>query len=100
MAPIGTIFRKYTCPVMGTFLRESSMVVKRAMSCVMRVAKSRCHVVRTMGKWNLAVSRIHLLKMMTDEERDIQVLQGQIYQPSCPLFHAMDLMVRIGTHAM
>lgn len=44
--PIGTMARRYTRPVMGTFFRESSMEVKRARSCVMMVAKTRCHVVR------------------------------------------------------
>ena len=41
----------------------------------MSVAKAKCQVVRTIGKWNLAVSRIHLLKMMTLELRVIHVLQ-------------------------
>ena len=49
MTPIGTIVRKYTRPVMGTFLRESRMVVKRASSWVIRVAKPKCQVVRAMG---------------------------------------------------
>lgn len=49
MTPMGTIVRKYTRPVMGTFFRESSTVVKRAMSCVMRVAKAKCQVVRMIG---------------------------------------------------
>jgi len=49
MTPIGTIVLKYTLPVIGTFFLESSVVVKRAMSCVMTVAKSRCHVVRKIG---------------------------------------------------
>jgi hypothetical protein len=44
--PIGTIARRYTRPVMGTFFRESSTVVKRAIPCVTAVAKIRCHVVR------------------------------------------------------
>jgi hypothetical protein len=34
---------------MGTFLRESRTVVKRARPWVIRVAKPRCHVVRTMA---------------------------------------------------
>jgi hypothetical protein len=49
MTPIGTIARKYTLPVMGTFLRESRTLVKRARPWVIRVAKPRCHVVRTMA---------------------------------------------------
>jgi len=60
---------------MGTFFLESSVVVNLAMICVMSVAKAKCQVVRTMGKWNLAVSRIHLLKMMTLELRVIHVLR-------------------------
>jgi hypothetical protein len=47
--PMGTIARRYTRPVMGTFFRESRMVVKRARIWVMIVAKTRCHVVRKMG---------------------------------------------------
>ena len=31
---------------MGTLCRESSVVVIRAISCVMMVAKTRCHVVK------------------------------------------------------
>lgn len=46
MRPIGTMALRYTLPVIGTFFLESSMVVKRAMSWVMSVAKPRCHVVR------------------------------------------------------
>lgn len=46
---MGTMVRRYTRPVMGTDLRESSSLVKRANSCVMRVAKARCHVVRKMA---------------------------------------------------
>lgn len=49
MTPMGTIARKYTLPVMGTFLRESRTLVKRARPWVIRVAKPRCHVVRTMA---------------------------------------------------
>jgi hypothetical protein len=48
--PMGTIARRYTRPVMGTFFRESRMVVKRARNWVMTVAKTKCHVVRKMGK--------------------------------------------------
>jgi hypothetical protein len=48
--PIGTMARRYTRPVMGTFFLESRMVVKRARNCVMTVAKTRCHVVRKIGK--------------------------------------------------
>jgi hypothetical protein len=44
--PMGTIARRYTRPVIGTFFRESRMVVKRARIWVMTVAKTRCHVVR------------------------------------------------------
>lgn len=58
---------------MGTFLRESNTVVKRARIWVMSVAKAKCQVVRTMGKRKPAVSRIHLLKMMMEEEREIHV---------------------------
>lgn len=47
--PIGTIARRYTLPVMGTFFLESRMVVKRARIWVMMVAKTKCHVVRKMG---------------------------------------------------
>ena len=48
--PMGTMARRYTRPVMGTFFLESRMVVKRARNCVMMVAKIKCHVVRKMGK--------------------------------------------------
>lgn len=71
--PIGTIARRYILPVIGTFFRESRTVVKRARICVMSVAKARCHVVSTIGKRKPAVSRIHLLKMMIEEEREIHV---------------------------
>jgi hypothetical protein len=71
--PMGKMARKYILPVMGTFFLESKTVVKRARSWVMRVAKAKCQVVRTMGKRKPAVSRIHLLKMMTPEESEIQV---------------------------
>jgi hypothetical protein len=47
--PMGTMARRYTRPVMGTFFLESRMVVKRARIWVMIVAKTRCHVVRKMG---------------------------------------------------
>jgi hypothetical protein len=47
--PMGTMARRYTRPVIGTFFRESSIVVKRASSWVMMVAKTRCHVVRVMA---------------------------------------------------
>lgn len=49
--PIGTIARRYIRPVIGTFLLESRVWVKRAMIWVMRVAKARCHVVRTIAIW-------------------------------------------------
>lgn len=39
----------------------------------MSVAKAKCHVVSTMGKRKPAVSRIHLLKMMIEDESVIQV---------------------------
>lgn len=71
--PIGTMARRYILPVMGTFLRESSTVVKRARIWVISVAKAKCHVVSTMGKRKPAVSRIHLLKMIMDDESEIQV---------------------------
>lgn len=47
--PIGTIALRYTFPVMATFFRPSRRVVVRAKSCVMIVAKIRCHAVRRMG---------------------------------------------------
>ena len=47
--PMGTMALRYTRPVMGTFFRESRMVVKRARSWVITVAKTRCHVVRKMA---------------------------------------------------
>jgi hypothetical protein len=47
--PMGTMARRYTRPVMGTFFRESRTVVKRARIWVMTVAKTKCHVVRKMG---------------------------------------------------
>jgi hypothetical protein len=49
MTPMGTMARRYTLPVIGTFLRESKTVVKRAKPWVIRVAKPKCHVVRTMA---------------------------------------------------
>src|ERR1700744_4258326 len=104
--PMGTMARRYTRPVIGTFFRESSIVVKRASSWVMTVAKTRCHVVREMAASvsmggarrrgrtkscrrqsinhnflrgdapNFFRSRIHLLNMMTDELRPIQTLRA------------------------
>jgi hypothetical protein len=78
---------------MGTFFLESRMVVKRARNWVMMVAKTRCHVVRKMGKSarvleralstgdvyvrNFAVSRIYLLKTMVLELSVIQVLRNR-----------------------
>jgi hypothetical protein len=47
--PMGTIARRYTRPVMGTFFLESRTEVQRARIWVMIVAKTRCHVVRKMG---------------------------------------------------
>jgi hypothetical protein len=47
--PMGTMARRYTRPVMGTFFLESRTVVKRARIWVMTVAKTKCHVVRKMG---------------------------------------------------
>ena len=46
-APIGTIARRYILPVILTVFRPSRSFVVRARSWVIRVAKSRCHVVRT-----------------------------------------------------
>lgn len=47
---MGTMARRYTRPVMGTFFLESRTVVKRARIWVMTVANTKCHVVRKMGK--------------------------------------------------
>jgi hypothetical protein len=47
--PMGTMARRYTRPVIGTFFLESSMVVNRAMNCVAPVAKTRCHVVNVIA---------------------------------------------------
>ena len=47
--PIGTMARRYTRPVMGTFFLESRMVVDRARNWVIMVAKTKCHVVRNMA---------------------------------------------------
>ncbi len=44
--PMGTMARRYTRPVIGTFFLESSMVVVRAIIWVISVANARCHVVR------------------------------------------------------
>jgi hypothetical protein len=102
---------------MGTFFRESSMVVKRASSWVQMVAKTRCHVVREMAATvsrrveaeetndklgalagsvsgrmdvpNFFRSRIHLLNMMTDELRAIQTLEGVSQIVSWQRTHAM-----------
>ena len=54
-APIGTMARRYTRPVILTFFRSSKIVVKRAISWVITVAKTRCHDVRMMG-YSFAVS--------------------------------------------
>jgi len=48
-APIGTIARRYTRPVILTFFRSSKIVVKRAIIWVIIVANTRCHDVRMMG---------------------------------------------------
>ncbi len=48
--PMGTMALRYTRPVMGTECLESSIFVVRAMICVIRVAKPRCHVVRKMAR--------------------------------------------------
>jgi hypothetical protein len=48
--PMGTIARRYTRPFMGIFLRDSSIVVQRAMICVIAVEKMRCHVVREIAR--------------------------------------------------
>jgi len=72
--PIGTIALRYTFTVIATFFRPSSRVVVRASSCVMMVAKVRCHAVRRTGYWNLNVDKIHLLKRITLELRDIQII--------------------------
>lgn len=72
--PMGTMVRKYTRPVIGTFFRESSIVVQRAMSCVINVANSMCHVVRKIGYSNFAVAMMYLLKRITLEDRVIHVL--------------------------
>ncbi len=47
--PIGTMARRYTLPVILTVFRPSKSVVVRAMTCVMTVAKIKCHAVRRMG---------------------------------------------------
>ena len=44
--PIGTIARRYTRPVIGTFFLESSNLVPRAINWVIKDAKPRCHDVR------------------------------------------------------
>jgi membrane-associated PAP2 superfamily phosphatase len=78
---------------MGTFFLESRIVVKRARNWVMTVAKTRCHVVRKMGKSavavsrcartgdvyvrNFAVSRMYLLKTMVLELSVIHVLRNR-----------------------
>lgn len=54
---MGTIALRYTRPVIGTFFLESSIVVDRAMICVMSVANARCHVVNTIAS---LIVRIHL----------------------------------------
>ena len=48
-APIGTMARRYTLPVIFTFFRSSKIVVKRAMSWVIIVANTRWTEVRIMG---------------------------------------------------
>jgi hypothetical protein len=90
--PIGTMARRYTRPVILTVLRPSRRVVVRAITCVMTVAKTRCHAVRRIGyskvevsgrneayrarddvlKWR--VDKIHLLNRMTLELSEIQTL--------------------------
>lgn len=45
------------------------------MICVMSVANDKCHVVRKIGKWNLAVSRMYLLNKMTLELSAIHALE-------------------------
>jgi hypothetical protein len=102
MTPIGTMARRYTLPVMGTFLRESRTVVKRARPWVIRVAKPRCHVVRTMAVertlvihlsqsafqrrhrvryLNSIVWRMYLLNRMTEDDNEIHALSGRQYYP-------------------
>jgi len=48
--PMGTMALRYTRPVIGTECLESNMFVVRAMICVMKVAKLRCHVVRKIAE--------------------------------------------------
>lgn len=48
--PIGTMALRYILPVIGTFFLESSVVVKRAMIWVIRVANPKCHVVRKIAR--------------------------------------------------
>jgi hypothetical protein len=47
--PIGKMAFMYTSLFIFSLWRESSMFVVRARTCVMIVAKSMCHVVRTMA---------------------------------------------------
>ena len=73
-SPIGSIARRYTLPVILTVFRPLRSVVVRARICVMRVAKTRCHVVRMTGKANSMSSRIFLLKKIRPELSPIHVL--------------------------
>lgn len=58
-APIGTIARRYTRPVILTVFRPSRRVVVRASIWVMSVAKARCHVVSMMARYHIRDSRSH-----------------------------------------
>lgn len=48
-SPMGTIARRYTRPVILTVFRPSSKVVVRARIWVIRVANTKCHVVKVMA---------------------------------------------------
>ena len=85
---MGTIARKYSRPSILTVLRPSRRCVVLARICVHIVAKTRCHVVRMIGKpfrrlekffrvgiRNPAVSSTHLLKSITAPLKKIQILQ-------------------------
>lgn len=62
-APIGTMARRYTLPVIFIVLRPSSSLVVRAMIWVISVAKARCPVVRRIaddnGKLHRALASTH-----------------------------------------
>jgi hypothetical protein len=57
---------------MGTFFLESRMVVKRARDWVMMVAKTKCHVVRAMGKSGVGV------RVRPDYSRGVRTELGRV----------------------